>query len=149
MTHSYPDRNLRGAYIDSCSLALKVMQTRGKYSPFRRYVFDSKYVSETAGKLERPSDVFIFARFHAREGKQDALRETILDEIRQARDDYGCLTIGAYASIRDSRLFFIHSRWVDNAAFDAHAETSHTLHFVELAENLIDHPLDVHRTRVL
>ena len=94
-------------------------------------------------------EVFIFARFHAREGKESALGEAIREEIQSARSDYGCLAINAYASLRDTGLFFIYSRWANNAAFEAHAATAHTIHFIELAETLIDHLLDVNRTQVL
>jgi quinol monooxygenase YgiN len=31
-----------------------------------------------------------------------------------------------FRSIRDPRLFYIHSRWVDEAAFDTHAGLPHT-----------------------
>jgi quinol monooxygenase YgiN len=55
------------------------------------------------------------------------------------------LEMGAYASTRDPRLFFIHSQWREEAAFDAHA----TLQFVEQMERLIDHPFDVSRTRAI
>lgn len=98
---------------------------------------------------DRPKEIFIFARFHAREGQENTLREAIQEEIQAARSDIGCLAVNAYAAVRNRRLFFIHSRWVDSAAFDTHAETPHTVHFVQLAETLIDHPLDVNRAWVL
>lgn len=94
-------------------------------------------------------ELFIFARFHAQDGQEGVLKKAIQEEISLARNDHGCLAINAYASNRDPRLFFIHSRWIDEAAFDAHAETHHTVHFVELAETIIDHPFDANRTRIL
>ena len=106
-------------------------------------------VDEGSQKKDRPMEVFIFARFHAKEGEERALGEAIREEIQQAKSDHGCLAINAYASSGDTRLFFVHSRWVENAAFEAHAATPHTLRFIELAESLIDHPLDVNRTQVL
>jgi quinol monooxygenase YgiN len=48
-------------------------------------------------------------------------------------------------SIRDPRLFYIHSRWQDEAAFERHAGLPHTVRFVGRVESLIDHPLDVIR----
>jgi quinol monooxygenase YgiN len=57
--------------------------------------------------------------------------------------------VRAYRSLRDTRLFYVHSRWVDEAAFDLHGELPHTLRFVERVSRLIDHPLDVARTRPL
>jgi quinol monooxygenase YgiN len=48
--------------------------------------------------------------------------------------------------VRDPRLFYIHSRWKDEAAFDLHAELPHTVRFLARARPLIDHALDVTRT---
>jgi len=61
----------------------------------------------------------------------------------------GCLAINAFRSVRDPRLFYIHSRWIDEAAFDIHAELPHTVTFLERVTALIDHPLDVTRTTSL
>jgi quinol monooxygenase YgiN len=46
----------------------------------------------------------------------------------------------------DPRLFYIHSHWIDETAFDTHAELPHTVMFLERVEPIIDHPLDVTRT---
>lgn len=91
-------------------------------------------------------ELFIFARFHARPGNEAAVTETLLGVLAPTRKESGCLSIHAFRSNRDSRLFFIHSRWVDEAAFDHHTGLPHTVRFVERIEPLIDHPLDVPRT---
>jgi quinol monooxygenase YgiN len=44
------------------------------------------------------------------------------------------------------KLFYIHSRWKDEAAFDNHAQSPHTARFTETVKSLIDHPLEVTRT---
>jgi len=46
---------------------------------------------------------------------------------------------------RDPRLFYIHSRWKDETAFEHHAGLPHTIRFVARGEPLIDQPLDVMR----
>lgn len=94
-------------------------------------------------------EFFIFARFHAREGQEDALAALLLEQVGPVRVEPGCLAINAYRSVRDPRLFFIHSRWTDQAAFEVHAKLARTDRFVELAEQLIDHPFDVARTLVI
>jgi quinol monooxygenase YgiN len=94
-------------------------------------------------------EVFIFARFHALEGRQAALADALREEVGASRADPGCIAHGAYGSARDPRLFWIHSRWRDEAAFDAHADMPHTVRFIERVESLIDHPLDVTRTHAL
>jgi quinol monooxygenase YgiN len=47
--------------------------------------------------------------------------------------------------VRDSQLFYIHSRWIDEAAFDYRAGLPHTIRFIKCVELLIDHSLDVTR----
>jgi quinol monooxygenase YgiN len=62
-------------------------------------------------------DLFIFARFHARDGQQDAVASALRDVVPPTRTEPGCRAIDAYRSTSDSRLYYIHSRWVDEAAF--------------------------------
>ena len=90
-------------------------------------------------------ELFIFARFHAHRGNEGAVAEALLDVLAPSREEPGCLSIHAFRSTRDPRLFYIHSRWEDEAAFERHAGLPHTLRFVERLEPLIDHPLDVTR----
>ena len=91
-------------------------------------------------------ELFIFARFHASEGCEDAVAAAIRDVGGPTREEPGCLSIAAYRSTADPSLFYIHSRWIDEAAFDLHASLPHTVRFLERVQALIDHPLDVNRT---
>ncbi len=90
-------------------------------------------------------ELFIFARFHARPGNEGAVAEALRDVLGPSRDEPGCLRMHAFRSMRDPQLFYIHSRWKDEAAFERHAGLPHTARFVERVEPLIDHPLDVTR----
>jgi quinol monooxygenase YgiN len=94
-------------------------------------------------------ELTIFARFHAREGQEAAVAAALRATLAETRGEAGCLAIQAFGSIRDPRLFFIHSRWIDEAAFELHAQAPHTIGFIERVEALIDHPLDVTRARPL
>jgi quinol monooxygenase YgiN len=95
------------------------------------------------------TELFIFARFHAREGKEDDVTAALREVLRPTREEPGCRSAEAYCSIRDPRLFFIHSCWRDEAAFEAHATLPHTEQFLERVQPLIDHPLDINRTQRL
>jgi quinol monooxygenase YgiN len=92
-------------------------------------------------------ELFIFARFHASEGKETALAAALRDVVGPSREEAGCLAISAYRSIRDPRLFYINSRWTDEAAFETHAGLPHTVRFLTDVQALIDHPLEVTRSR--
>jgi quinol monooxygenase YgiN len=95
-------------------------------------------------------ELVIFARFHAREGSETAVEAAVREVTSITRElEPGCLAISPYRSLRDPKLFFIHSRWVDESAFDIHATLPHTVRFLARVQALIDHPLDVNRTAVL
>jgi quinol monooxygenase YgiN len=92
-------------------------------------------------------ELFIFARFHARPGDEAGVAAALGDVLAPTREEPGCLAIHAFRSSRDPRLFYIHSRWKDEGAFDRHADLPHTVRFVERVGALIDHPLDVTRAQ--
>ena len=91
-------------------------------------------------------ELFIFARAHALEGREAEVERAIRDVLRETAKETGCLSIGAYRSQKDPRLFFIHSRWLSQAAFDRHVELPHTQRFVETIEPLVDHAFMAERT---
>jgi len=94
-------------------------------------------------------EMFIFARFRARDGRESTVAETLREVLAPTLEEAGCLSIHAFRSKRDPRLFYIHSRWRDEAAFDYHAELPHTVRFIERIEPLIDHPLDITRAEMI
>ncbi|MGO9436095.1 MAG: putative quinol monooxygenase [Terracidiphilus sp.] len=83
------------------------------------------------------------------EGKEESVAAELRDTVARVRVEPGCISIQAYRSVQDPRLFWLHARWSNEAAFDAHASLPATNQFVERAERLIDHPFDVSRTRAL
>jgi len=92
-------------------------------------------------------ELCIFARFHARPGQEDAVAEVLRAVVSPTREEPGCLSIHAFRSTQDARLFYIHSRWKDESAFEHHATLPHTVRFLERIQPVIDHPLDVNRTQ--
>jgi len=94
-------------------------------------------------------ELFIFARFHACPGNESAVEEAIGEVIGPSRTEAGCLGIHGFRSTRDRQLFYIHSRWTDEAAFDRHASLPHTVRFIETVEPLLDHSLDVTRAEMM
>jgi quinol monooxygenase YgiN len=88
-------------------------------------------------------------RFQAREGCEEALEQAIRKAWAPAKAEPGCVSITWHRAVRFPGLFFVHSVWADDAAFEIHAELPHTVEFIEEAERLMDHPLDVTRMRPL
>jgi len=91
-------------------------------------------------------ELFIFARFHAQAGNESAVEEALLSVLGPTREETGCVNIGAFRSTRDPQLFYIHSRWTSEDAFDLHAGLPHTVRFMERVKPLLDRPLDVTRS---
>jgi quinol monooxygenase YgiN len=94
-------------------------------------------------------ELVIFGRFHARPGQEEAVAAAIGEVIAPTRTEAGCLGINACRSVRDPRLFYINSRWRDEAAFELHAAEAHTICFIARVTPLIDHELDIARTTVI
>jgi len=94
-------------------------------------------------------ELFIFARFHARPDSEAQVAEAIQQVVPPSRDEPGCIAIHGFRSTRDSRLFYIHSRWIDEEAFEIHAALLHTVRFIERMEQLVDQPPEVTRTELM
>lgn len=95
------------------------------------------------------TQLYIFGRFHVREGAELAAIEALHEMLAPVRAEPGCLQINTYRSLRDPRFFYIHSIWNDQAAFDLHASLPHTLRFIESMEALADQPREVTRCHLL
>jgi quinol monooxygenase YgiN len=91
-------------------------------------------------------EIFVFARLHARSGCETALEAAIRDVMHPTRSEPGCISYHFYRSLRDGQLFYIHSRWRSESAFDRHGFLPHTVQFVDTVRLLIDHELEAVRT---
>jgi quinol monooxygenase YgiN len=91
--------------------------------------------------------VFVFVRLHAAAGSENDVRAALNDVLTASRLESGCVRMDAFRSIRDPRLFFIHSVWRDAEAFELHATLPHTVEFISTVDTLLDEPRQVARTR--
>ena len=91
-------------------------------------------------------EIYVFARVHALDGRQGEATEALGEVLGPTRNEPGCLSIHAFRSIRDERLFYIHSHWKDEEAFETHAQLPHTVRFRKRMETMIDHAFEVTRT---
>ena len=94
-------------------------------------------------------EIFVFARLHARPGCADALAAAVRAVLVPTRAEPGCLAARSFHGRRDPLLFYIHSRWRDEAALDAHLGLAHTQRFVAETAPLLDHRLEATRTALI
>ncbi|HUO93315.1 MAG TPA: putative quinol monooxygenase [Rhizomicrobium sp.] len=90
-------------------------------------------------------ELFIFARAHARKGREADVEHAIREVLPETAKEAGCLAVSAYRSTQDPQLFYIHSRWDSEAAFERHIDLPHTQRFVAAIEPLVDHPFKAER----
>jgi quinol monooxygenase YgiN len=93
--------------------------------------------------------LYIFARFRAQPGNENALEAALHEVVPPTRAEPGCLGLNTFRSTRDPGLFYLHSKWVDEAAFDHHGTLPHTVKFIETVGPLIDHEFDLTRTKLM
>lgn len=88
-----------------------------------------------------------FVRFEPIHEKEQQLRAELKSLLEPTRAEPGCIRIHLYEALREPLVFYIHSEWVDEAAFDAHRNLPHMTRFLGLAGGLVAHPVKGIRTK--
>src|SRR3954447_3990945 len=95
-------------------------------------------------------ELAIIGEFRALPGSEREVEVATRRAVSQTRREPDCLAIHAFKSNRDAALFYVHSRWTDEAAFEAHARLPHTRQFIETVEPLITtHKVEVARLTLI
>jgi quinol monooxygenase YgiN len=108
-----------------------------------------KGAAETGKSGEEIVEQFVFVRLHAREGEEKAVEDALREVAGPSRVELGCLSLHLFRSVRSPRLFYIHSRWADEAAFQKHALLAHTERFLKKVDALLDQPREITRTEMI
>ncbi|HUA21136.1 MAG TPA: putative quinol monooxygenase [Bryobacteraceae bacterium] len=91
--------------------------------------------------------VHFFVRLEPRPGREQDFRSELLQVVPPTRAETGCLAIHVFESLSAPAVFAIHSEWVDEAAFERHAQQPHTVHFIQAAGELLSHGVQGLRSR--
>ncbi|MGA7413010.1 MAG: putative quinol monooxygenase [Bryobacteraceae bacterium] len=91
--------------------------------------------------------VHFFVQFEPTPGKETGFRAELLGVVEPSRAEAGCVALHVFESLREPPRFAIHSEWVDEAAFEHHAQLPHTVRFIRAAEELLTHEVQGLRTR--
>jgi quinol monooxygenase YgiN len=94
-------------------------------------------------------ELHLIARFHVRAGEQAAAEAALSQVAAASCRESGCLAFRVFRALGDPALFFIHSKWRDEAAFAIHADLPHTARYIETIERLSDQPSEITRTEQL
>jgi len=98
-------------------------------------------------EMKQGCGLFIFVTLHAVPGREEELATAMREVIASTREEPGCKVIGGYRSCVDASLFYIHSRWLDDAALASHNTAPHTVGFIESTKALLDGPMQIAKMR--
>lgn len=96
-----------------------------------------------------PATVHVVARFIAKSGKEDALRNVLNALIAPSRRELGCYQYDLLANPTDPRDFCFVERWESDKALDQHGETEHLKKAIEQVAGLVEGPPDIRRYRLV
>ncbi|MBW3671648.1 MAG: antibiotic biosynthesis monooxygenase [Acidobacteria bacterium] len=91
----------------------------------------------------------LIAMFTAKPGKAEALRELLEGLIEPTRAEPGCLDYRLMADGEDEHRFVFVEEWRDDAALDAHFETSHLQEALTKFPELLDGELELRRLKLV
>lgn len=94
------------------------------------------------------AEVRVIARFAARKGKEDQLRELLEGMLAPTHAETGCKLYELYESDSEGR-FYLYERWESQAALDQHAATPHFKHLEETVSQLIREPFEVNILKMI
>lgn len=89
------------------------------------------------------TQVTVIAQLKAAEGKENELKEMLLNLIEPSRNDDGCINYDLHQSEDDSTLFMFHENWASKELLDKHLATPHLQDFIKKSEGLLAKPMDV------
>jgi quinol monooxygenase YgiN len=87
--------------------------------------------------------VTVLARFKAKAGKEDALKQAITACVAPTRTEAGCINYDLHQSSDDSSSFMLYENWVSKKALDEHLEMPYLQELKAKAGDLCAEPIDI------
>lgn len=87
--------------------------------------------------------VTVLAKFKAKAGKEEALKQAILACVAPTRAEAGCINYDLHVSSEDKGLFMLYENWVSKKALDEHLATPYLVDLKAKADDLCAEPLDI------
>ena len=88
------------------------------------------------------AEVYVIARFVARRGRENELRELLRGMLTLTRAEVGCKLYELYESDSKGRFYF-YEIWESQAALDQHAASPHFQHLEQSIGDLVQEPFEV------
>ena len=95
------------------------------------------------------STVHVVARYLAKAGQEDALKNVLNAAIPPSRREIGCYRYDLLVNASEPRDFCFIERWDDDRALEEHLETPHVQLMLRQIESLVESPPDIRQYRLL
>ena len=91
----------------------------------------------------------LVATFHATTESRHELGRRLREMVTLTRPEAGCLRYDLHVDLEDDHRFVFVETWADEAAWDAHMETSHVRALVADAQHLTESGIHLVKLRAL
>lgn len=87
--------------------------------------------------------VTVLAKFKAKEGLEEKVKQEIMDRVAPTRAEAGCINYDLHQSPDDKRLFMLYENWVSKKALDEHLQMPYLQSLVGAADELFSEPIEI------
>ncbi len=85
----------------------------------------------------------VIAKFEAKPGMEDKVKEGLQAMLDPSHAEPGCLTYNVYLSNDNPALLFTYENWINKDALDAHMQTPHFRALDEACKETLAKPMDI------
>lgn len=85
----------------------------------------------------------VIAKFQAKSGSEDKVKEALLAMPAPSRAEAGCLNYDIYQSNEDPTVLFTYENWTGKPALDEHMQTPHFKNLGEQLKPLLAAPMEI------
>jgi len=87
--------------------------------------------------------VTVLARFKAKEGLEEKVKQEIMARVAPTRAEAGCINYDLHQSADDKRLFMLYENWVSREALDEHLKMPYLQSLIASAGELFSEPIEI------
>ena len=87
--------------------------------------------------------ITVYARFKAKEGKTEEVKQALSGLIAPTRAEEGCVSYDLHQSTDDPSQFMFYETWASKEAIDKHMQTPHVSAVVARVDELVETPFEI------
>lgn len=87
--------------------------------------------------------VTVLAKFKAKAGKEDTLKQAIIACVAPTRAEAGCINYDLHQSSDDKGLFMLYENWVSKKVLEEHLEMPYLVELKAKAGDLCAEPIEI------